>query len=300
MSATVTAVIPAYNAQQWIGNAIDSVLAQSYPSIETIVVDDGSTDGTTAVVSRYGDVVRHVRLSKSGVSTARNIGAKVGTGELIAFLDADDTWERRKVEVQVERFSARPDAVASFTGTRYVDQRRGTETSRTCRLESDLVRGLLLYSCIVGPPSALMVRRSVFENVGGFDPAFSQCADWDMWIRLAGVGPVDIVAEPLVRYRVHSENMSRNIRLLEDDTLRVLAKFFESDAHAVRYRAERRRIYSNQFLILSGSYLHAGSVVSSIRCLARGLVSYPPNLVRAAGVPWRLALRLSGRADSIQ
>lgn len=295
MKSLVSVIIPAYNAEQYVAAAIKSALAQTYPSMEVIVVDDGSTDGTADIVAGFGRAVRYLRQPNAGVSAARNRGTTEAAGDLVGFLDADDEWLPRKVDVQVGRLTARPEAVASFTGTVYVDEQTGTEVTGTCRIEPDMVEGLLLYSCIVGPPSSVLIRRVALSRVGGFDPRLSQCADWDMWIRLAEMGPLDVVDEPLVRYRVHKSNMSRDVGLLEADTLRTLRKFFAVSEHREHYAAQRERIYSNQLMILSGSYLRAAALGSSVRCLTEATVRHPANAVRALGLPLRfLRRRFSG------
>ncbi len=295
----VTAVIPAYNAKRWVGEAVRSVLAQTYRPVELIVVDDGSTDQTGDAVRAFGAAARYVRQENSGVSLARNLGASEGHGEFIAFLDADDAWAPHKVETQVRRLLERPTAVVSFMSSVFVNEGTGVETVNHCRPQPDLVAGLLLYSCIVGNASSVMVRRDAFSRIGGFDPAFSQCADWDMWIRLAELGPVDIVDEPLVRIRTHRRNMSRNVSLLEADTLRLLAKFFAAPQHFLQYGPIRPQVYCNQYLTLSGSYLHAGRLGASLRCLASAISHDALSaLLRALGTPTRVlgrAIRTSAR-----
>ena len=295
MTCLVSVVIPAFNAERWIADTLRSVVAQTYPDIEVVVVDDGSTDGTEKVVRSFGRAVRYVRQENAGVSRARNRGFEEARGELIAFLDADDEWLPEKIGTQVQRILARPEVVVSFTDCIYVDQSTNAEVFRMrCRLEPDLVAGLLLHSCIVGNASTVMVRRTAFERVGGFDPAFSQCADWDMWIRLAGLGSVDIVSEPLARYRIIPGSMSRSSTLLEKDTLGVLEKFFARPEQASRYGPMRDRIYSNQYLILSGTHLHAGHLGASLRCLGLAALRRPAALLRAFGLPARALARLLG------
>ncbi len=295
MNPLVSAVIPAYNAAGHLPAAIESVLTQTYAPVEVLVVDDGSSDDTPTVVSSFGERVRYVRQANQGVSVARNRGIAEAHGEFVALLDADDEWLPRKLESQIRRM-IETSATACFTDVLLVDERSSRDRISRCRLESDLVLGLLLYSCIVGPPSGLVARRGVFLEVGGFDPRFSQCADWDMWIRLAEKGRIEVVPEPLVRYRMHSTNMSRNVRLLELDTFRVLDEFFSSPDRVSRYGRYRSHIYSNHYVILSGSYLHYGDVASSVRCLAEAVVRYPPNLRRAFGLPFRFVGRLFLRA----
>ncbi len=141
------------------------------------------------------------------------------------------------------------------------------------------------------------MRRSVLEAVGGFDPAFSQCADWDLWLRLSRQTRFSLIQEELVLYRTHSGNMSSNISLLERDTFAVLDKFFACGTSAP-YLPLRRRAYSNHWLICSGSYLHARASADSLRCLVNALREDPTNLRRLAGLPRRWCARLTRRLNA--
>ena len=112
----VSVVIPAYNCERYLGRAIRSVLAQTYPRIECIVVDDGSTDGTAEVIDRFGSAVRAIRQENGGAAAARNAGIRTATGRYIAFLDADDYWLRNKLELQIHILEKNPDLVLISTG----------------------------------------------------------------------------------------------------------------------------------------------------------------------------------------
>lgn len=320
MSETVSVVIPAYNAAAFLRQTIESVLAQTRPALEVLVVDDGSTDDTAQIAQSFGSPVRCLRQENQGLSRARNAGILAARGDWIALLDADDLWLPHKLARQMEclrqhaqhrrtssgkaqRKAQRP-AIACFTLTEYVDTAGHVLRCSEVPHFPDLVEALLLYSCIIGPPSAALLRRETLQEIGLFDPRFSQCADWDLWLRLAEAGPVVYVAEPLVRYRLHGANMSRDIALLERDTFAVLDKFFAAHNPArggrtARYCRLKKRCYSNQWLIVAGSYLQAGQKRDSVRCLLRGLLRYPPNLTRPLGMPVRRLWRLLQRRMSI-
>lgn len=272
------------------------MLRQTRPPDEVIVIDDGSRDETPVVLERYRGRIRAVRQTNGGVSRARNHGAMVATGELVAFLDADDTWEPRKLEVQLGRLSAHPDIVASFTETLFVDDRTGETEHVRYRNGPDMVATLLTAGCVIGNNSSVVVRRDLFLELGGYDPSLSQSADWDMWLRLAARGPFDLVREPLVRYRVHGSSMSRNIDLLEADNRRVLEKSLGSPL-AARYGPRlRRRAWAHNHIVLAGSYLHARRFRPALRCVWAAALDDPTTLGRALGTPARLVRRaLSGR-----
>ena len=289
----VTVVIPAYNASETVGAAVDSALAQTLEDIDVVVVDDGSADDTAAKADR-GARVRVVRTLNRGVSAARNEGTIHARGRFVAFLDADDLWEPSKLERQLDALEHEPDAVMSVTGARTVDSDGAVLATRIPWDTDDPCRDLLLYSQVVGNMSSPLIGRGQLQRVGGFDIRFSQCADWDFFLRAATIGRLARVPEPLVTRRIHDANMSADIALLERDTFAVLDKFFGLP-EAAPYQGLKRRAYSNHWMILSGSYLHAGSPAAAIRCLAAGLRLHPANIRRPLGAPARWTRRLADR-----
>lgn len=289
---TVSVVIPAFNAAATVGAAAASVLDQTYSDCELIVVNDGSTDGTAEAVASLGRRVRVVTTPNSGVSRARNTGVERSRGAYVAFLDADDLWMPTKLERQVAALDDEPSAGACYVGVVNIDGRLGEFECKPARHFDDLCKSLLLFSSVVpSSPSSLLVRRGVHEKIGGFDPRFSQCADWDYLLKLSLATTLCPVDENLVKYRVSAGSMSSDIALLERDTFAVLDGFYSNDPPA-KYQALRNHCYSNHWMILAGSYLHAGQVGSSLRCLARGLWLWPRNIGRPLGLPLRWTRQL--------
>jgi len=286
----VSVVIPAYNAEKTLGLTLESVLAQSLDDVEVIVVDDGSTDGTAAVANGVGRPVRCISMHNGGVSKARNTGIDAATGRYVAFLDADDLWEPSKLQLQVERLDADPVAGASYTGFKRVDDDLNTLSKVPAVSYPDLCQALLLFSA-VAKISSSMVERSLPIR---FDPRFSQCADWDYLLRVSQVTRFCAIPDLLVSYRCSPGQMSSDIGLLERDTFAVLDAFF-SGALGDPYRHMRRQIYSNHWMILSGSYLHSGNVAASIRSLGLGLTLHPANVRRPLGAPVRWMRRVAAR-----
>src|SRR5262245_22208193 len=280
MKPTVSVVVPAFNAERFLERALLSALRQTHPPLEVIVVNDGSRDGTAGVARSLGEPVIVIDRENRGLSVARNTGILAARGDLIAFLDADDSWQPRKLERQLELLARNPATLACFTATEYTTAAGEPRGQSVAPRHPDLVEDLLLHSCVIGPPSAGLFRREVFETIGLFDPRLSQCSDWDLWLRLAERGPVAFLPEVLVRYELHDANMSRDIPLLERDTLEVLRKFFA--VPRPRYAPLRRRAYSNHWLILAGSYHHAGAHARAVLCALRAAISYPPNLLKLA------------------
>jgi glycosyltransferase involved in cell wall biosynthesis len=291
---SVSVVIPAFNATETLAATIDSVLAQTRQPLEVIVVDDGSTDATAEIAERFGPPVTCVRMPNAGVSRARNTGIERSTGDYVAFVDADDLWRPEKLERQLEALAKDERAEVSTTGRVRVDADLNEVERSGVSAFDDPCETLLLQSMALGPISSVVIRRELARDIGGFDPRFSQCADWDLMLRLSlrtGLAPVD---EPLVLYRTTPDNMSSNIDLLERDTFAVLDRFYGANP-PVRYRALKRRVYSNHWLIVSGSYLQVGRPGAALRSLARALRARPAAGWRALGVPYR---RLKRRAQA--
>lgn len=253
---SISLVVPTFNHGNYIRETILSATRQTRPSFEIIVIDDGSTDGTEGVVREF-ERVRYIRQENGGVSAARNRGVAESTGDLIAFLDADDTWEPTKLEKQVAKFAEDPEIGLVHCGMREFD----SETGETIELHLDGGEGwvaeeLALWEkpVIIGPGGSIMVRRDVFEEVGGFDTELKNGEDWEFCFRVAMKYKVGFVPEALVNYRNHGANTTKNVAEMERSTLKAWAKVFSSDDE--RIRRLRRRSYGNLHKVLAGSYLH--------------------------------------------
>ena len=204
---SVSVVIPAYNAERFIGEAIESVLAQTHPPFEVVVVDDGSTDATAAVASGFPGVVVQ-SIPKRGVSFARNVGVAATTGAFIAFLDADDYWRPEKLLLQVELASRDPAAGIIMSRQTY---RFDVSVPLWFRGPSDGASEPGFQ------PSNWFIRRETWDLVGGFaeDMTHSEDTDWLARARDAGVR-VAMVDVPLVTHRIHDRNasgMAHEVRL---------------------------------------------------------------------------------------
>lgn len=296
----VSVVIPAYDAAGTLPETLASLIAQTFTDFEAIVVDDGSRDDTAERARACGDPrVRVLSIANGGVAAARNHGIDAAGSELLAFLDADDLWQPDKLARQVETMRARPAAGVCVTSATRIDRDSQPVGETLFRDPDDVTEALLLESMIVGCISSGMIRRPLLERVGGFDTRLSQCADWDLWLRLSLATRFAVIAQPLVGYRSYAGNMSSNIGLLERDTFAVLDKFFAADG-AAAYQRLRRRVYSNHWMICAGSYAYGRQWTDAGRCLAQGLLLYPPNAWRPLGAPLRWLGRAQLRVRSAQ
>jgi glycosyltransferase involved in cell wall biosynthesis len=195
----VSVVIPSYNRAQYLSSAIDSIISQSYPIYEIIVVDDGSSDDTAGVCARYGKPVRYVYQDNAGPSSARNTGIEHATGELLAFLDSDDTWLPGKTERQVALFE-RDQSLGLCATANYNCDENGTITDLHCICPTNpsrIRREIFIRSLFCTP--SVMVRRECFRHVGMFDTSYKFGEDWDMWIRILGRYRGAFIAEPLCK-----------------------------------------------------------------------------------------------------
>ncbi len=223
----LSAVIPVYNGGSYVSTTIESVLRQEGVDLEVIVVDDGSTDDTPSILRGFEGRIRSVRQENRGLSAARNTGIGMALGRYVAFVDADDTWEPDKSRKQVAVLEARPacgliwcdayriDANGRRLGLCLGDAAHRVPTGRC--LDQLLLRG----NFIVMP--GVMVRRSIFDQVGTFNESLPSVEDYDMWLRIAGVAEIGIVPEPLASYREWAGQMSHKRQRMLDCELEVLA-----------------------------------------------------------------------------
>ncbi|MFW6271710.1 MAG: glycosyltransferase [Desulfosalsimonas sp.] len=193
----VSVIIPVYNRGKWIKKAVDSVLSQDYRPFEIIVVDDGSTDETSEILSSYGKNIRIIRQPNSGVSSARNRGADAARGEWLAFLDSDDYWLAGKIAAQVEFFRKNPEIKICQTEETWIRKGRRVNPGRRHRKLAGMIFEDSLLLCLISP-SAVMMHRSLFNEHGGFDETLPACEDYDLWLRITCTEPVGLLKTPLI------------------------------------------------------------------------------------------------------
>lgn len=217
----VSVVIPTFNRRATVPSAVESALRQPEAE-EVIVVDDGSTDGTAPILQkRFGNRLRVLSTAHRGVSAARNHGVEQAHGEWIAFLDSDDLWLPGKLYAQLKFCAQHPETRICHTGEIWVrDGVRVNPCLHHAKPSGDIFVASL-RRCLVSP-SAVMLRRDLFERQGGFDESLPACEDYDLWLRIARTLPVGLIDEPLVvKYGGHSDQLSR--RYWGMDRFRVAA-----------------------------------------------------------------------------
>ena len=234
----VSVIIPTYNRRALLLGAVESVLAQQDCEPEVIVVDDGSTDDTRAALRPLRERVGYVHQAARGVAAARNTGARLASGEWLAFLDSDDLWRPRKLATQLAYHLREPAVPVSQTEEIWI---RNGRRVNPCRHHAKLSGDIFLASlprCVV-TPSAVMMRRELFAALGGFDESLPVCEDYDLWLRLSSCASVGLVGDPLVIKRGgHADQLSRRFWGMDRFRVAALVKLLASGLpDAVRRQA---------------------------------------------------------------
>jgi glycosyltransferase involved in cell wall biosynthesis len=262
----VSAVVTTYNYGRFLPDALDSVLAQSYPTLEIVVVDDGSTDETAAVVRSYANRgVRYVSRPHGGAGQARNTGLGVTSAPLVAFLDADDAWLPDRVEAGVAHLTRHPEIALAAAHAYACDERlRPTAVVPAATREKGHMLDALLVDNVVLNPSSVLVKRTALEAAGGFSEIpFGE--DWDTWIEIAKQFPIGFIDRPLALVRRHNGSVTpRRGRVRVDANRELVERHLRAYQPAWKRPIIRRRAASM-------AYFHAGlgSVKAGDRRVAR-------------------------------
>ena len=225
----VSVIIPAYNSEAFVGESVESALNQTYPSLEVIVVNDGSTDSTEDALSPFMDRIVYIKKENGGPASARNVGIKRSTGDYICFLDADDKYLPEKVEKQVTYLNDHPNvglvfSDASILGGGFLAQ-RGSIHEALPIYQGYVFPRLFISNFILN--LTVMIRREVLDKSGLFDEdrKFISIEDYELWLRIAMHYPVGYISERLANYRVHSSNISSNLEASIKKNFFIAEKF---------------------------------------------------------------------------
>lgn len=271
----VSIVTATYNMGRYLGLTIDSILAQSYPQLECVVVDDGSTDETPTVLAGYADDprVRVIRQTNAGQTVAKNRGLREARGELIGFCDADDLWRPEKLAVQVPLF-AEPRLGVAYSDFEFIDEEGHPLPTHRPRTYSGRITGRLLADNFIHFPTAL-VRREAVERVGGFDERLTMGIDYDLWLRVSVDWDFRYVPDVLVDYRIWPGQMSHRRGERIDNAFRLMRRFLAENPDSVT-PAERRNAWAH-------TYVTRGKWHASERRPGAAFADF----ARAAGIrPW--------------
>jgi glycosyltransferase involved in cell wall biosynthesis len=288
----VSVVIPNYNYGRFLSEAVESVLAQTYPCHEIIVVDDGSTDESLEILAKYEGKVRVIEQKNCGVGIARNTGVENSTGDLIAFLDADDHWEKDKIERQIQQFLEDQEVGLVSCGMREFDRQGEILHHYLSDQKGWIAEKIVAFNVeIVVSGSAIVVRRDIFERAGGFDERkeLHPSEDWEFFYRVASISKIAFVPELLVNYRNHGSNGHLKIPQMERAMFLAFKKIY-TDAPA-EIQKLKGKSYGNLYSVLAGCYFYAGNYTDFVRTTAKSLRYKPSQITRFLAFPLRFLQR---------
>ncbi|MHC4234061.1 MAG: glycosyltransferase [Planctomycetota bacterium] len=229
---SVSAIIPCYNAETYVALALESVLSQTQPPAEVIVVDDGSTDGSAEVAARAGRLVKLISQKNSGRAGAIATGLQVARGELVAFLDADDLWAPHMLEIEVETLLSERAGLVYGRGIGCDENGQQLSTRFGAPTHRWALPHMLCGNQVCG--NTVVVRRSVLDRVGGFVAKYWPCDDYHLWLRVAAVEPFAFVDEVMTYYRQHGEQISQNRPLMIRREMSVIRDFLNQRPDVLR------------------------------------------------------------------
>ena len=226
----VSIVVPTYNRAERLGETLRSVFNQTCQDFELIVVDDGSTDDTQKVVNSFPRVQYISKQENHGVSRARNEGLALAKGRYICFLDSDDLWDEKKLQIQVQWMGDNPNCQVCYTDEIWIRKGvRVNQMNKHRKYSGDIFRHCLPL-CIVSPSSA-MLRAELFDEIGNFDESLPACEDYDLWLRIAEKYPFHFIEEPLIiKQGGHADQLSRKYWGMDRFRVAALQKLLDRNS----------------------------------------------------------------------
>ena len=276
---TISIIIPAYNARKTIIKTIESVRQQTHTDWELIIINDGSTDDTIEVAKSIEDSrIRVFDYLNGGVATARNRGIERATGDYIAFLDADDTWTSNKLELQLKALQQNPQASVAYSWTYFLYEATGVCSPSEPIYHQGNVYTELLSNNFLCSGSNPLIRSEAIDAVGFFDSSFPHCADWDYYLRLAGLYEFVVVPQHQIYYLQSANSMTSKIGAIEKQLAAMLDKTYQTVPSSLQHLKKRSQAWVYQYC--TQQYLEYGrdlqSVKSAFTYLWRAFLLHPP------------------------
>ncbi len=254
----VSVIIPTHNRSGFVKEALASACAQSYRDFEIVVVDDGSVESCRNATRRAVEVfaaeanfpVQYFFQRNQGVSSARNSGVRLSDGELIAFLDSDDIWQPEKLQEQTRFFDSQPEVQICQTDEVWLRNGVRVNPKKKHRKPTGDIFFASLGLCLVSP-SATMMRRTLFERLGGFDETLLACEDYDLWLRVCVTEPIFLIESPLVLRRGgHGDQLSSRYGGMDRFRVAALCKLLDSGQLSSRQGVATREMLRKKVSIL--------------------------------------------------
>jgi len=250
----ISVVIPAYNRGYIISRAIQSVLNQTYPVDEIIVVDDGSTDNTQEVLSQFTNELQIIRLENEGVSAARNAGINLAKNTWIALLDSDDEWLPQKIENHIEFLKINPQLLIFQCEEIWIRNGKRVNPRRIHTKYHGWIFKECLPLCIVSP-SATIFKKELWEEMNGFDESFPVCEDYDLWLRVSRKYAIGLDPKPAVlKYGGHKDQLSTTFPVMDKYRIKAIEKHLFEDQISRDYKkAALREIIKKLKIVIRGA-----------------------------------------------
>jgi glycosyltransferase involved in cell wall biosynthesis len=276
----VSIVVPSYNHERYLRAAIDSILAQDYPRIELIVIDDGSTDGSPGILESYGRRFHWETQSNQGQVATLNKGWLMSRGDILGYLSADDLLLERAVSTAVRCLQENPDAALSYCDFNLIDPDSAV-VRRVRAPEFDYRRMVLEIECPPGPGA--FFRRTAFAKAGTWNPQLKQMLDYEYWLRLGLYGRFVRIPEVLAAYRVHpgSQSFAASHQIRPEEPIRIIAGYFENANVPAEIRAGCTQALGTAHLLSAQLHIKVGNYKRGLAMLGRGFRLKPRSLVSA-------------------
>ncbi len=253
----VSVILPTYNRAWTLKTAIDSVLFQDYPNIELIVIDDGSRDNTRQLLKEYKNQIKVLSQENAGVSAARNRGIESSRGEFIALLDSDDSWDKRKISCQIDFFMANPEALICQTQEVWIRNHKRVNPKIKHKKPSGMIFEQSLNLCLVSP-SAVMMKREIFELKGYFNEKFLVCEDYDLWLRISSTIPVFLIDKPYtIKNGGHKDQLS-NLHSQDKFRIRSLKNLLDSNTLTKGQSLKTKKVFKKKCDIYGNGCIKRG------------------------------------------
>ncbi len=250
----ITVIIPTYNRLAFLKEALHSVLQQTHPPLEIIIIDDASTDGTADWLKAHpSKLIRYFRIPNSGPAIARNKAAALAKGEWLAFLDSDDYWLPQKLETQVQFLKQNPECQTLQTEEVWIRRGKRVNPMKKHQKPSGDIFLASLKLCLISP-SAVLIKKELFDRLGGFDPNFLVCEDYELWLRLTLQTPLTTLPDALVVKRGgHEDQLSKKFWGMDRFRVAALEKIlFTRSLNASQVQCVYEQIYLKLKILAKG------------------------------------------------
>lgn len=268
----ISVIIPVYNAEKYISQTLESVAKQTYTNIEIVIVNDNSVDSSEKIIYEWMHnntikIIYHKNKQNLGVAEARKVGIEISTGELVAFLDADDIWVSSKLKKQVQYFIEHPNIVLVHTYMRGFNDQIFYKSSKFQQKLVNQLEGYIYNRLLMGNmlcTSSVIVKKQIFSEVGYFCKEYSPSEDWDIWLKIAYHYPIGLIKEYLVNYRDVSSGISKNIEAYKKAVISVFNKHFEN-IESNQKKAVFRKFISYYNYNVGNQYLSCGNIIMTMK-----------------------------------